>query len=100
VPEMTPADLERVRREVVVRVSLGDLHLLWQTVAAAIRWRDPSILGTSWWLWREHGRRGTWEPFTLGDYVVLMRMRRWVRSVPRKGVRPWWRHGRAERADA
>jgi uncharacterized protein YbdZ (MbtH family) len=82
-------------REIVVRFSLGDLLYLAQAVAYTVRWRDPGVLRGALWVMRENRRRGTWRPTTLGDYVVLHRLRRHLSSWPRTCPRPApWRHSR------
>jgi hypothetical protein len=85
-------------REIVIRVSLGDVVHLVESAVWAVRWRSWTTFRRSLWCEREKRRRGAWEPFTVGDFVRLRRMRRYLSSHPRAGVRPWWRHAPDRRA--
>lgn len=80
-------------REILIRVSLGDVRTLLGTIAEGVTQRRRPSLRTWWWLFRETRRRGTWKPFTVGDYVLLRRKRAHMAHWPRRT--PWpepWRH--------
>lgn len=80
-------------REIVVPVSFGDLIEMADTIHWTLRRRSWSILRNQLWSMRETRRRSTWRPFTLGQYVTLVRMRAWMATLPEhRGDRPWWRH--------
>jgi hypothetical protein len=82
-----------VRKEVQIHFSLGDLITLWESIVFAVRKRKLSILKTWLWLHREHIRRGTWKPWTIGDHIYLVRMRKHMAHWPRETPKPAkWRH--------
>lgn len=82
-------------RELCVPVSLGDLAYLGQSVAYAVRHRTCRPVRHALWQHREHLRRGSWRPWTLGDAVMVRRMRRYLATWPRDPARrpASWRHG-------
>lgn len=78
---------------IVVRWSWGETRGLAEAIAWAVRHPGHRVLRNWWWLWREHGRRGTWQPWTVGDHVRLIRMRRHLAHWPRRAPEPRpWRH--------
>lgn len=82
-------------RELRVPVSLGDLLYLGQSVAYAVRHRTGRPVRHALWQHREHLRRGSWRPYTIGDAVMTRYMRRYLATWPREAsLRPAaWRHG-------
>lgn len=80
-------------RPIVIRWSLGETIGLIQAFVFALRHPGHRVMHNWWWLWREHGRRGTWEPWTIGDQIHLKRLSRYLAHLPRRHVRPGqWRH--------
>lgn len=85
-------------REILVRVSYGDLRFLAGSACEAVTRGDWSVLRSWWWVSRENRRRGTWQPFTIGDQVLLSRRRAFLAHWPRRTPRPTaWRHYAQER---
>lgn len=85
--------LPGMKDPVVIRWSWGECQGLAEAVVFALRHPGHHVLRKWWWVWREHGRRGTWSPWTIGDHVQLIRMRRHMRHYPRRSVWPGeWRH--------
>lgn len=60
----------------MIRLDFGDLHYLGESVAAAVRHRDPGMIRTAWWVISENHRRGTHRPFTFADYRTMRSRRR------------------------
>lgn len=80
-------------KPMVIRFSLGDAYFLWETMYVAVKQRSWKVVHNSLWIMRENRRRGTWEPWTLGDFILLRRKRRWLASRTREGPYPKiWRH--------
>jgi hypothetical protein len=87
----------RQRAPIVVRWSWGECRGLAEAVVFAVGHRGHHVLRTWWWVWREQGRRGVWQPWTLGDHLYLVRLRRYLRHWPRRTPKPGrWRHGGRE----
>jgi hypothetical protein len=63
----------------LLRISFGDVHFLGQAVVVAARRREWAVVRKALWSLREDHRRGTWQPFTFGQYRELRRRRRGVR---------------------
>jgi hypothetical protein len=80
-----------VPKPIVIRFSLGDAHFLWETARCAVEHRSWDVVRKSLWVMRENRRQGTWEPWTIGDFIIRRRMRQWGASTG--GERPFWRHG-------
>lgn len=75
-------------KPIVIRWSWGETHGLAEALLFAMRHPGHRVLHNWWWVWREHGRRGTWEPWTLGDHLHLIRLRRYMAHVPRRTATP------------
>lgn len=75
-------------REIVIRFSAGEAKGLWDILCCAVRYRSWDVIPKSLWVMREHLRRGTWQPWTVGDLIVLRRRRKRRPDQPQ----PFWRH--------
>ncbi len=80
-------------REILIRVSFGDVLLFVAFAREAVAWRRWSRLRDWWKFVRATRRRGTWKPFTVGDFVRRCRMRAHYAHWPRRTPKPApWRH--------
>jgi hypothetical protein len=79
-------------REINIRISYGTMVNLAELLVYAARHRKWDIVRRGLWVMREDRRHGTWQPRTIGDHIMLRRMRAHL-SYYHRAPRPApWRH--------